>query len=147
MKHYPGLYTKHYIIPNFLLLFNLPNEAIFYFPPYSEQMKKWFNCGECNVTPRYSFVHNFLAATASNGFNILWALLLISSIALCFRSKLGYTPQQYNIILLVSFFCILYAAMSVYASPIVLRYLLAIRHSLLMVPFLVLTQLFTLRTK
>jgi hypothetical protein len=142
---YPGLYVRHYIYPNFRLLFNLPNEALFYFPPYSEQMKKWFACGECDPTPRYHFLHNFLEATAATSFNLLWLLLLFSLVALCFRSKLRCTTQQYNMILLVSFFCIIYTVMSVYASPIVLRYLLAIRHSLLLVPFLVTMHLFIVR--
>jgi hypothetical protein len=147
MKKYPGLYARHYLLPNFLLLFNLPNEALFYFPPYSEQMKKWFDCKECDPTPRYTFVHDFLAATAPKSFNLLWLLLFFSVIALCFRSKLNCTAQQYNMMLLVSFFCIIYAAMSVYASPIVLRYLLAIRHSLLLIPFLVTIHLITVRKK
>lgn len=137
MKKYPALYFRHYIMPNFLLLSKLPNEALFYFPPYSGQMKKWFQCKECDATPRYTFFHEFLAATASKSFNILWLFLFLSCVALCFRSKLNCTSQQYNMILVVSFFCILYTAMSVYASPIVLRYLLAIRHSLLLIPFLV----------
>jgi hypothetical protein len=147
MKKYPGLYARHYLLPNFLLLFNLPNEALFYFPPYSEQMKKWFDCRECDPTPRYTFVHDFLAETAPKSFNLLWLLLFFSVIALCFRSKLNCTAQQYNMMLLVSFFCIIYAAMSVYASPIVLRYLLAIRHSLLLIPFLVTIHLITVRKK
>lgn len=147
MKRYPGLYLQHYIYPNFQLLFNLPNEALFYFPPYSEQMKKWFACGQCDATPRYNFIHNFLDATAAKAFNLLWLLLLFSIVGLCFRSKLRCTAQQYNMILLVSFFSIIYTAMSVYASPIVLRYLLAIRHSLLVAPFLVIIYLRTVRKK
>jgi hypothetical protein len=147
VKKYPGLYFRHYIRPNFLSLFPMSNEALFYFPPYSEQMKKWFQCGVCDPTSRYAFFHQFLDATAAKSFNILWLLLVFSVIALCFRSKLNCTPQQYNMILLVSFFCIIYTAMSVYASPIVLRYLLALRHSLLLIPFLVCIHIFTVRTK
>jgi hypothetical protein len=110
-------------------------------------MKKWFDCRECDPTQRYTFVHDFLAETAPKSFNLLWLLLFFSVIALCFRSKLNCTAQQYNMMLLVSFFCIIYAAMSVYASPIVLRYLLAIRHSLLLIPFLVTIHLITVRKK
>ncbi|HEX8315146.1 MAG TPA: hypothetical protein VF609_09140, partial [Flavisolibacter sp.] len=145
MKKYPGLYIRHYMWPNFLLLFNLPNEALFYFPPYSEQMIKWFACGKCDPTSRTPFIHQFLEATAAKSFNLLWLLLLLSVIALCFRSKLNCTAQQYNMILLVSFFCIIYTAMSVYASPVVLRYLLVIRHSLLLIPFLIIIHLTTVR--
>jgi len=147
VKKYPAQYARHYIYPNFLLLFDLPNEALFYFPPYSEQMKKWFQCGQCDPTPRYTFVHSFLEATAPRAFNLLWFLLLFSIVALCFRSKLNCTAQQYNMILLVSFFCIVYTAMSVYASPLVLRYMLAIRHSSLLIPFLVTIHLNTVRKK
>jgi hypothetical protein len=137
MKKYPGLYLRHYMLPNFRSLSGMSNEALFYFPPYSEQMKKWFGCGNCDPTPRYTFFHQFLAATASKSFNLLWLFLFLSCLVLCFRSKLNYTSQQYNMILLVSFFCIVYTVMSVYASPIFLRYLLAIRHASLLVPFLV----------
>jgi hypothetical protein len=136
IKKYPGLYFRHYLVPNARSLLNMPNEALFYFPPYSEQMKNWFRCGECDDTPKYTFFHRFLAATASKSFNLLWVFLVLSCVALCFRPKLSTTSRQYDMILLVSFFCIMYTAMSLYASPVVLRYLLAIRHSLLLVPFL-----------
>lgn len=138
----PDLFLKHYMRPNFLFLFKMSNEALFIWPPPSKEMTDWFSCTKCAVAPRYSFFHNFLAATASKSFNVLWGLFALSLIALIFRSKLGCSPQQYNMLLLVSFFCATYIIMSVYASPIVLRYLVVIRHSLVLLPFLIFIQLF-----
>jgi hypothetical protein len=141
VKRYPHLFLKHYVKPNFLFLFQMSNEALFIFPPPSQQMKDWFGCKQCSTTPKYSFYHDFLARTASPSFNVVWILLLLSVIALCFRSKLGLNTQQYHMLIVVSFFCITYTAMSVYASPIVLRYLLVIRHAALLLPFLILIQI------
>ncbi len=145
IQSHPGLFLKHYIRPNFLFLFKMSNEALFIWPPPSKQMTEWFGCRNCAVAPRYSFFHDFLAATASRSFNILWCLFVLSLIALLFRSKLGCSREQYNMLLLVSFFCATYVVMSVYASPIVLRYLLVIRHSLVLLPFLIIIHLFPAR--
>jgi len=142
IRKHPGLFARHFIWPNTLLLFNMYNEALFTFPDPSHQMKEWFGCYNCTVKPRYNFLHRFLAQSSSKSFNILWVLFFLSLVALCFRLKLRVTAQQYHMLLLVSFFCITYVAMSVYASPIVLRYLLVIRHSLILVPFLLLIHLF-----
>jgi len=147
VKKYPLAYLKYYIKPNFLFLFKMSNEALFVWPEPSQQMKDWFECNNCALAPRYNFYHNFLAATASKTFNILWVLLVLSIVALLFRKKLNCTQEQYWMLWVVSFFCIAYIAMSVYASPIVLRYLLVIRHSLVMLPFLVLLQLLPFRRK
>jgi hypothetical protein len=137
VKKYPAAFLQHYIKPNFLLLFNMPNEALFIFPQPSPYMKDWFACNNCAVAPKYNFYHDFLAATTSKSFNLLWLLFLLSLIALLFPSKLNCSRLQYQMLLAVSFFCFTYIAMSVYASPIVLRYLLVLRHSLIMIPFLI----------
>jgi hypothetical protein len=145
IRKYPGTFIRHYILPNFYFLFQMSNEALFIFPGPSQEMKDWFQCNNCKVQPRYNFFHNFLAATASKSFNILWLFFALSLIVLFFRSKLHFTPLQYNMLLLVSFFCITYIATSVYASPIVLRYLLVIRHALFVVTFLVCNQILVAR--
>ncbi|HYH16708.1 MAG TPA: hypothetical protein VD794_15865, partial [Flavisolibacter sp.] len=136
IKQYPLVFLRHYIYPNFLFLFSLSNEALFEFPGPSQQMIDWFEWENRPVKPHVTFYHDFLAATASKSYNILWCALLISAIALCFPRRLKLTSLQHRLLLLVSFFCIVYIAMSVYASPLVLRYLLVLRHSLVLVPFL-----------
>lgn len=147
IMHHPGAFAKYYLWPNFLFLFRMSNEALFDFPPPSEQIKEWFGCNNCVVKPRYDFFHDFLSRTASKSFNLLWVLFVASLVTLCFRSRLSFTPQQYGMVLLVSFFCIAYIILSVYASPIVLRYMLVIRHSLFFIPFLILIHLYPLRKK
>lgn len=143
ISSYPGLFLKHYIRPNFLFLFQMSNEALFIWPPPSKQIRDWFACSNCAVAPRYSFFHHFLAATASKSFNILWLLFAGTVLMLPFRSRLRCTSTQYHMLLLVSFFSATYVIMSVYASPIVLRYLLVIRHSLMLLPFLILINIFS----
>jgi hypothetical protein len=145
IKRYPFVFLRHYIYPNFLFLFSLSNEALFVFPGPSQQMKDWFNWNNKPVQPRYQFFHDFLAATASKSFNLLWIGLIISIVALCFPKKLKLNPLQYRLLLVVSFFCIAYIVMSIYASPLVLRYLLVIRHSLLLIPFLTFCNLITFK--
>ena len=147
IKNHPGLFFKYYLRPNFLFLFKMSNEALFVWPPPSKQITDWFACSNCAVAPKYSFFHDFLAATASKSFNILWVLFALSLLLLPFRSQLNLTPPQHHMLLMVSFFCITYTIMSVYASPIVLRYLLVIRHSLLLLPFLLLINIFSIRKK
>jgi hypothetical protein len=110
-------------------------------------MTDWFACTNCAVAPKYSFFHDFLAATSSKSFNILWLLFAGTLLVLPFRSRLRCTTQQYQMLLLVSFFCATYVIMSVYASPIVLRYLLVIRHSLMLLPFLIMMNIFSTAKK
>jgi hypothetical protein len=136
IRKYPMAFIRHYIYPNFLFLFSLSNEALFEFPGPSEQMRKWFNWENKNAKPHYTFYHNFLAATVSKSYNFLWVLLLLSSITLCFPKRLNITPLQHKMLIVVSFFCVVYLLMSIYASPLVLRYMLVVRHSLILLPFL-----------
>ncbi|HEY0066345.1 MAG TPA: hypothetical protein VGB46_03245 [Flavisolibacter sp.] len=145
IMHHPGTFVRHYMWPNFLFLFRMSNEALFNYPQPSQQIKDWFGCNNCEVKPRYDFLHRFLARTASKSFNVLWVLFVASLVTLCFRSRLSFTPRQYGMMLLVSFFCLAYIILSVYASPIVLRYMLVIRHSLVFIPFLVFIHLYPLR--
>lgn len=136
IKKYPVEFIRYYIYPNFCFLFSLSNEALFEFPGPSQQMRDWFEWNNKPVQPRTNFFHHFLAATASKSFNILWFTLVISLIGLCMPKRLNITPLQHKMLFVVSFFCITYIIMSVYASPIVLRYLLVLRHTLILIPFL-----------
>ena len=142
IKRYPMLFLRHYIYPNFLFLFSLSNEALFEFPGPSRQMRNWFDWNNKPVKPHVDYFHNFLAATASKSFNLLWFTLVISLIALCFPKQLKLEPLQHKAIIVVLFFCLAYIALSVYASPLVLRYLLVLRHSLILIPFLTFNQFF-----
>jgi hypothetical protein len=143
LMHYPGQYVKHFMKPNAELLFALHTEVLFYWYEPTKEIKTWFGCKGCAIWPRYHYFHNFMNRFAAQGFNILWVTFASALVGLLFRSRLQFTAIQYQTLLVLSFFCILYIVMSVYASPIVLRYMLVIRHCLVMVPFLVFINLFS----
>jgi hypothetical protein len=138
IRRYPVKYLRHFMKPNAEQLFRLPNEALYDWPGPSRQMKDWFGCAQCPVAPRSNSFHQLLSATASKSFNVLWIFFGISLVALCFPKWFGLHGAQYGMLWILAIFALTYTLMSVYASPIVYRYMLAIRHSLVLLPFLLL---------
>jgi hypothetical protein len=136
IRRYPLQFLRYYMYPNFMFLFSLSNEALFEFPDPSKQMRDWFEWDKRTAKPYHTFFHDFLAITSSKSYNILWVLLSCSMIGLFFPKYLQHSHLQHKMLIVVSFFCVMYIVMSVYASPLVLRYILVLRHSLILLPFL-----------
>ncbi|MGN7785142.1 hypothetical protein ACTJIJ_11465 [Niabella sp. 22666] len=129
IKKNPLLFSKHYLLPNFNSTFRPQSEFLASFSQPSEFAKEWFNCIGCRTTPVYDFYHILFANWMPAAMGTLWSLTLFAIVLTFFSLKRWGTQfrQERNVLFVIWGFVMLYIVMSVYASPIVLRYLLPIR--------------------
>lgn len=148
IKTHPGLYIKHYILPNLFALFRLNPEVLNGYTEPSDFIKKWFNCEDCKTGARYDLYHQLFSKWAPAAMALLWGILIAAGLAfLVFLKRWKEVPAEKKMTMALLSFIALYIIMSVYASPVVLRYFLCLRLTMVAVIFIIVNQFIRSKNK
>ncbi len=142
MKTYPVEFARHYLWINLKRLFYPQTEILGRFEYNAPDIAKaWFNI-KAEFKPRSLFFHNYIAPVLPATTLVLWILLFGSLVyGLIRKGDVLFDSVQRKIFWILLFFGVTYCAFSIYASPIVLRYITPINAIQVIIAFVLINGL------